>query len=278
MRRAAVRSLAAIDTPDVLVPLLGRLDDTTGDVRVEAAQSLGAIGNPQAVVPLVGRTRDDAPEVRIAAYAALGDIGDPRALPALLQGIRDDVLDARLAAITALGRLGAEDAVAPLDALTLEPEPRTARASVAALASIPGDEATHALVEALARHATRGLAGDGLFARAQRLASRGDDALATYVLGLLRELARASGTATANVLAEVVSRILEAYPVPAAADPLVEGVRDGWATQSVLLVALAATGSEEALVPVLSQLRSDEPDVQEAAVRALEIYFESGGA
>ncbi|MBW2462638.1 MAG: HEAT repeat domain-containing protein, partial [Deltaproteobacteria bacterium] len=274
VRRSAVRALALIGTADVVVPLLGRLDDVDSDVRVDAAEVLGALGDTRAVVPLVGRARDDAPEVRMAVYTALGELGEARGLPALLIGLRDPVSDAQLIAIGALGRLGSSRAVDPLTAVLRDPNPRRARAVVAALGAIEGDEAARAILGALGEPRTRPVASDALVSRARRLGLGDPAAREAYVMELTRTLADETARARVLALGEVLSRILAEGPVPAAAPPLLAALSGGHRDAGHLLVAAAATGSPDALVPILSRLRVDDAVALGWSLAALERYFD----
>ncbi|MCZ7684410.1 MAG: HEAT repeat domain-containing protein [Sandaracinaceae bacterium] len=140
--RAVWAALAAIGTDEVIVPILGRLDDVEAEVRVDAAAHLGHLGDPRAAVPLVGRARDDAPEVRAAVHAALGDLGDLRAVPALdagAAGRRARAAPGRHRGARAARRRGV--GAAARRAARHRARPRGPRAITAALGAIPGAEA-----------------------------------------------------------------------------------------------------------------------------------------
>jgi HEAT repeat protein len=274
VRRTAVRALASLGTPEAMVPLLGRLDDLDVEVRVEAAEALGRSRDPRAVVPLVGKARDDAPEMRIAVYTALGELGDARALPALVQGTHDTVLDAELAAIGALGKLGDEGAVTALVAGIDNPDPRRARASVAALAAIGSTEAIEAVTDALARQQTRALATETLLSRARSLARDDPDRHRELVMTLARSLERAGGRAQASAIGEVLGQVLAEREVPDVAPVIRRALEAGPGAPEDLLVALAESGSEEALVPILERLRASDDTLVAASLTALERYFD----
>ena len=275
VRRSAVRALALIGTAEVVVPLLGRLDDVDSEVRVDAAEVLGTLGDARAVVPLVGRARDDAPEVRMAVYTALGELGEARGLAALLIGLRDPVSDAQLIAIGALGRLGSPRAVDPLSTVLRDPDPRRARAIVAALGAIEGEAATRAILGALGEPRTRPVASDALVGRARRLGFGDPSAREAFVMELARILADETARARVLALGEVLSRILAEGPVPAAAPPLLAALSGGHRDAGHLLVAAAATGSPDALVPILSRLRVDDAVALGWSLAALERYFDN---
>ena len=275
VRRAAVGALAAIGGDEVVVPILGRLDDVDPRVRVDAATLLGRLRDARAVVPLVGRARDDAPEVRSAVYSALGDLGDTRAVPALVQGLRDDAPDPRLAAIAALGQLGSTESVRALAVLASHDDPRVPRAVTAALGQIPGEEAREALVGALGEARTRAMAAQTLEERARRSARTGqDEDAARIVSALALSLSEADEPAHATQIARTLSDIAAFTSIEAAAPALLAALRDGHGEPPDILRALGATGSPDALVPLLERVRTEEVPVRMAAFEALRRYFE----
>lgn len=276
VRRAGAAALAAIGGDDVIVPILGRLDDVDARVRVDAATLLGQLGDPRAAVPLVGRARDDAPEVRTAVYTALGDLGDDRAVAALVQGLRDEVPEPRLAAIAALGRIGSEESVRPLVALLGSTEDaRAARAITAALGQIPGATAEDALVRALSPGLTRTMASQTLVERARRISlgtMRGDASAIVAALGsALRE---ADDPAHATQIARTLYEISDGASIEASAPALSSALREGRGDPASVLRALGATGSPDALVPLLERVVSEEVRVRMAVLDALGRYFE----
>ncbi len=275
VRRAAVRALRALGTPEVVVPLLGRLDDADSSVQIEAAEALGELGDERAVVPLIGRARDQAPEVRVAVYAALGAIGDARAAPALLQGLRGDEDAAQLAAIAALGRLGAEAAVEPLAALVARSDSRAARAAVAALGAIGTEDALRAVVSALSSRDARAIAADVLVATARRSARSADASSAVDVVAMLLEALDRAPPGEATAIAEMLERLAAVARDERAAEPLLRALRTGRGATSSLLRALAATGSPDALVPILETLRGGDSALEAAALAALDLYFDA---
>ncbi|GAB5550006.1 MAG: hypothetical protein SangKO_097660 [Sandaracinaceae bacterium] len=275
VRRAGVEALAAVGGDEVVVPLLGRLDDVDGRVRTLAAQLLGNMGDLRAVVPLVGRARDDAPEVRAAVYSALGDLGDDRAVPALVQGLRDDAPEPRLAAVGALGRLGSEEAVRPLVALMTSPDPRLPRAVTAALGQIGGELARGSLVEALQEPRTRAMAAQTLVERARRSARTGGDGESDQItLALAAALDQADEPGHATQVARTLLEVSSFHSIEPAAPALLAALREGRGEPPAALRALGATGSPDALVPLLERLRAEEVHIRLAVLEALRRYFE----
>lgn len=275
VRLAAARALGRLGDDAGVVPLLGRLDDPDPSVRVAAVRALGSLGDKRAVVPLMGRVRDDAVEVRVAVYETLAQLGDRRALPALQQGLREDVEEARLAAIAALGRLGAPGAVDSLKQHLRAADTHTALAAVAALSAIPGAEAGEVVLSQLAEPRLRSAASDALVSRARRARIlRGPAAVEPLRDRMVRALRDARDAAHVTALAEALRALAAWVSIEPAAEPLLHALGSGHGEPAVLLRALAATGSERALMPLLEQLHTAPPHAVEPVLRALRIYFE----
>jgi len=157
--RAVIRIAGELQHPDV-VPVLGRLlDAEERGVREETLRALVRIGSEGAINVLATAAGSTTPGLGLAALQALASTGSPRAVEPLRRAL-DRALGARDVSqakevIRALSRIGRAEAGAPLVRLL----DRRARigggwlrelktAAVAALASIPGDEAVAALAQA----------------------------------------------------------------------------------------------------------------------------------
>ena len=149
---------------DLTRSLIGLLEDSDADLRVQAALGLGSQRNPEATTALIGALDDDDSNVCFHAIEALGklragaavqrlvaiaqsrdfflafpaveslvQIGDPSSAASLVPLLGDPMLSASVA--EALGRIGDEDAIPALvDALRSEDSPVVAL--VGAIASI----------------------------------------------------------------------------------------------------------------------------------------------
>lgn len=272
VRRAAVAALGALGTRDAVVPLLGRLDDVDSNVRSDTCAVLARIGDSRAVVPLIGRAHDNAPEVRIAVFRSLGELGDRRAVAPLVQGLRDDSVEARVAAISSLGALRDSSAIDALAEHLEGMDPSVSRSVLYALGSIGGERAVRLVVRQLST-------------------PNGNIPSATTVLVSLAT--RAPDTAAANA---IVRSVTEAFPTNAgglrsghaqaleelarvtsiaeAVPTLLQKLADRRGDVSQIENALAASGDERALLPLLERLR--EPSVRSVTntVAALARYFD----
>ncbi len=156
--------------PDRAVPALaGALLDPDPALREAAVASLGALATSGAMPLLVDRLADPADAVRTAAVQALARAG-AAALPSLVAALGRPERDVRTGAARILERegytppsgweelglaLGLEDwrglarfgadAVEPLAALLVHPDPDLRLGAVIALGEIGGDRATHLL-------------------------------------------------------------------------------------------------------------------------------------
>ncbi|AKF07421.1 HEAT repeat domain-containing protein [Sandaracinus amylolyticus] len=262
VRRAAVDALAAIGGDEAIVPLVARLDDGDPDVRIAAVHALVALRDGRAIVPLVARARDDAPEVRAAVASALGDLGDPRGIAPLVQALDDTSADVQLAAIAALARIGDEDAAHALALRVSVPDERIARASTAALGRLPSARARTTLVEALARPALAPIAAEALRQRA----ARGDDQV---VPALAEALDAAEARSSVDALARTMLELAPDVSLAPAAPALTRALEDGRGDAARVLAALGATGSDDALLPILERLRAPAAELRSAAIDAL---------
>ena len=157
--RAVIRVAGDLQHPDV-VPVLGRLlEAEERSVREEALRALVRVGSDAAISVLAGALGSSTQGLALSALQALASTGSARAVEPLRRAL-DRALEAKdvpqaKEVIRALGRMGRAQAGAPLVNLL----DRRARlgggwlrelktAAVAALASIPGDEAVAALAQA----------------------------------------------------------------------------------------------------------------------------------
>jgi HEAT repeat protein len=135
--------------PDI-TRLLAALESDDPQLRASAARQLG-ITRPLGVWnELLAALDDPDPGVRMAAADALGRINDPAAVPGLLITIEHPSEQIRLGSARALGMMGVEAAVEPLQAMLLQGEGLEVSVAGEALGRIGGQQATDALLSALA--------------------------------------------------------------------------------------------------------------------------------
>nr|WP_281276735.1 HEAT repeat domain-containing protein [Geomonas terrae] len=114
VRRAAVASLARVESPQAPAALVLSLSDEEPEVRIAAAQALAERGGRDVLAPLCLALNDPDPWVQTAALKGLAGLGDAEALPgvmALLDKAQGQVL---IAALNTVAVLGGAKALAPV--------------------------------------------------------------------------------------------------------------------------------------------------------------------
>lgn len=151
-RRSALKSLAQMNHPAAYAALVGAVQHTARDVRVDAAFMLAkqtSHKEPAAVPGLLDALDDEDIRVRIAACKALGDIAAPTAVPALLHILnKDHDNDLRWAATSALGKMGVAAVPGLIQALQ-DDDWKVRRSAADALWGLREPSAVPGLVEAL---------------------------------------------------------------------------------------------------------------------------------
>ncbi len=151
-RRSALKSLAQMNHPAAYAALVGAVQHTLRDVRVDAAFLLAKQTNhkdPAAVPGLLDALADEDPRIRTAACKALGDIGDAAAVPELLRIMtKESDSNIRWQAVGALGKIGAA-AVPGLNEALQDEDWRVRRSAAEAMYGMREPTAVPGLVEAL---------------------------------------------------------------------------------------------------------------------------------
>lgn len=151
-RRSALKTLAQMNHPAAYAALVGAVQHTMRDVRVDAGFMLAKQTNykdPAAVPGLLDALNDEDPRLRTAACKSLGDIAHPSAVPDLLRVlIKEGDNDIRWQATGALGKIG-EAAVPGLTEALKDDDWKVRRSAAEALWAMREPSAVPALVEAL---------------------------------------------------------------------------------------------------------------------------------
>lgn len=151
-RRQALKSLAQMNHPAAYAALVGAVQHTMRDVRVDAAFLLTKQTNHQerAAVPgLLDALHDDDPRLRAAAAKSLGEIGDAAAVPELLRAMNTDPDgNIRWQASGALSKIG-EAAVPGLAEALKDEDWKVRRSAAEALSGMREPSALPALIEAM---------------------------------------------------------------------------------------------------------------------------------
>jgi HEAT repeat protein len=297
VRRAAVVALAGLGSPDALVPLIGRVEDVDLGVRLEAIAALERQRDSRAVVPLLGAAADASAEVRAAAIGALGRIADARALPALTRALSDEAPDVQLAAAIALGKLDDPAAVRALKASLERADARLGQAILAALGNIDAPAARELLIAQLAVPALRRPAELAIVQQARHLsrapapapapaaaptpappaAPSTNPALPALTAALGDALRTSSELPVKLAVADTLAQIAAFAPI----DPALEALLGALAAAegelaARVMQALAASAAPPALMPLLEKVGQARGEALDAALAALQRYFERG--
>ncbi len=116
----AVRTVAAVGTPEAAAELIAALQDPDPDVRACAVVGLAALHPPEAVAPLIATLSDPSAYVARLAADALARIGAP-AVPALVAALQEGDTATRIGAARALSIIGPQEAVPALCAALDDP-------------------------------------------------------------------------------------------------------------------------------------------------------------
>ena len=136
VRSKAAKSLAQFGEPAIR-PLAAALQDQDALVRLEAVRALATIGGPQVVLPLCSVLSDSAKDVRSAALQSLGENPGPGCIDPLVQALKDPDEDIRLQAAGLLVKAKAPGIAKLLkEALQSEPSAAARRAFVIALGGV----------------------------------------------------------------------------------------------------------------------------------------------
>jgi len=165
-------------------------DDTSADVRTQAALALADVGAREALPALLVSVEDVDGGVRQMALAALGEIGDARATHRLGRALRDPRPEVRYQAVIAFARLAKDD-------------PATVAAALVQ-ALDDGDEAIRYIAMRVAEEQLleRPVRDERIEARAERLVEAPDAAMAVVAALYLARLGRPRGV---EVVMDVVA-------------------------------------------------------------------------
>jgi HEAT repeat protein len=244
-----------------------------------------------------------APDNQIVVMQALGSRGDDSAVPALATQAKAGAKPARIAAIHAVAAIGHAASVPVMIQLMNDSNSEVSQAAMDGLAGITGPEADAAVLNLLRRQeADRRITGIDLVGRRRMLTAvpalmttAGDSdakvrssayqrlgklASPAEVPALLNLLQRSTDAQDLTGLAEALSSICTGAGSPASATAQIIAALSGAqpAQKATLLSVLGAVGGDKALASVRAQLSDPNPEVRDAAVRALSEWPDSAAA
>lgn len=269
LRTYAALALGLVRDSRAVPTLVKMLADADANVRYHAIEALGRIGDRSAAEPLarLAETRDFF--AAFAALDALAAIGEPSVAPRLVPLLDEPELIG--AAATCLGAIGTEDVVVPVASVLGKPDTPVldvTRGLAALYHRLQDSTREGAIVADLAR---RAIGADGARALFDAIdAARDETELHSLVtvLGWLRHPGIDARLATLLANAAIRQHVAEvlggrgATAVPALVDAATALDAEG---KKLVAMALARTGSTNAVPFLIEQLDGDAPVVIAAA-------------
>lgn len=265
IRQGAAIALGELGSAEALPPLMITLADVKEDfsVRRAAACAVGAIGDRRAVKALALWLPRAGPELRPEVMLALGTLGGPEAVAALIPYLSDQEASARLASAEALSKAGESVAAVLVDALD-DAQPEVRRKIAAGLGQLDDPTAVPALIASLQ--------DDDREVRLQAagaLAKIGDT---RAVEPLLDRLTAQEDYARVQIVCVIgLGDLRDPRAIPAlvrileVGDPIFRSA----AAESLGKIGLPGFASTDAILPLTTALRDQDPFVRRLAVRAL---------
>ena len=263
IRLAVLRSLAETRDKRALFALIARLEDVRSDVRKLAIQVLGRLGDGRAVLPLLARLNDASSAVRVAALGALGALKDRRAAKSILRMLRDREPTVVEATIITLGALRADSATPALIELFRHGGYRHRDSAARSLVAIGTRRAMGAVLGVLGNASLGAVAFSAL--------SEAPQQDARYISELLQD----PQTPRAVVIAAL--QIAARAKIREIVEGIIEQFRLGRLPRREALVALGAIGDPRAMRFLLRIATDAEPELQLAALEALEGMIDGRG-
>jgi len=304
-RRGALGGMAAA-APEQALPLLVEALRGQADFRLrcEAARLLSGLPDPTITATLAEEFRTAPCELQVVILDALAARGDPAARRVVHDALSSEDGRVRVAALRALQRLGdASDVIRLAKAAAFGPaaERDAARASLARLPATDVDQVVLAAVQTDLDPPVRAELIRALASRYVRsalpvlfdLTTDADPQVrsaafgAIGALGTVEDIARLVDLAAAEAddasrsAAEeaIVSLCKSVEDAPRRAEPLLSRLSAATGAQRVLLVRLLGRlQSEATLAAVRAALNDPDPQVTDAAVRALAAWEDSAAA
>jgi HEAT repeat protein len=261
-RRLAVIALGMIGTEEAIEFLIEAVDDETGYVRREAVHLLGDVRTESAVLALVSRLKKERyQEVRNEIGDALVRIATPTVRTELLQALQHRRAEVRETAAMAIGKSRWEEGLEPLMESMNDCDARVRRAVVEAIARYFDARLLRSLLVALSdtdeKVRLAALIGIGRWRTQEAheaLLSQGLRDTDVWVRYRAVELLGAHGVESA---------------VPALCD-IIASPQEPKLVKRAAIGSLASIGGTRALTALGECLQLADPDLRDAAVRAVQ--------
>lgn len=148
-RKAAIRALRHLATPEAIAVLSFALGDADSRIRKAAFEALAQIGGEEALAAIASATADDDPATRARAAEALAEAGGYSALEYLEIVLRDEDARVRASALDALGDLNDSRAVNIISLALRDPDPEVRERAVQLLDELNDEALFHAIYPAM---------------------------------------------------------------------------------------------------------------------------------
>ncbi len=264
IHQAAVQLALEMPGRHVTETLAGLLGGAEADTKVRILEVLADRGDRGALGPVLRAAQDGGQDVRAAALRALGQVGNQSVVPLLARRAAEGEGSERSAAQQALNALSGPGVNRAMIELAAESPPSVAKPLIRSLAERGATDTTAMLMEIALRDeddskrveclgALRVLGDDRTVGKLVRIVwDAQSDPVRQAAVQTLMAVCQESDDRRSCV--EEITTGLHSAPVPARAG---------------LLKALGPLGGPRALEELRSGLRSDTPEVHDAAVRAL---------
>jgi HEAT repeat protein len=266
LRIFAADILGQVDAPGVSRALIDALQDPDSNVRANAATSLGRRGEAAAVAGLVTLLEDEE-WVAFAAIEALALIGDASAVEPLIHCLRDGSPVLRVAVAEALGRFSDPRVLPPVLEAMRQAEGPLLQHLLSALLKGANPTILREMDDELRERACMGLI-DALKDPSNQV--RSDALLGLAVLGdsasVYAILDLAGRTESDDLMELIVLALASIGDLP----PLVGALKspDPRLAQAAVR-ALGQIGGDKALEPLIQALRHQDPEIRRLSARAL---------
>ncbi|MCD6163496.1 MAG: HEAT repeat domain-containing protein [candidate division Zixibacteria bacterium] len=271
VRKFAVDIMALIGDSQYVPVLIKLLKDSNENVIGSAAEALGKVTSAEAIEPLI-ECLNSHPDAGPQVIESLGNIGSDKAIPILYEKSESDNIVLAYAAIEAIGKIDSPDSLKNLLRLMNVENPELRNFVLTAILKKAGSGSRDELFNA----------SGGKFVDYLIEASASDDLeVKKAVIG---EMAFWSGDKVVEALIktcefpnqEVVEMAQGALRIAGSTglNAIIDGVKNGTDLIKTYLIEISSfLKSPELLEVILSQAKSDNPDVRVAVAKTLAKFY-----
>jgi HEAT repeat protein len=260
---SAARMAVLLPSPAVTKAFVDELPKLTGDRAIIAIQILGKRGDRAGLPALLTATKNGDAKVRLAAVRAVAEVGDPAAIPVLVEHITGSDEPLAQAARESLASIPGPGANSAVLSLLERPDAKSRVLAIELIGRRRMLESMPALVKA-AEDKDAGVRS----AAFKRLGEMGANSEVPVLLGLvLKSQSQGDLDAAEQAISVIAGRMDDAAASSAQVAAKLAQARP--AQQATLLRILASIGGEAALKSVRTAVDSSNPEVRDAAIRAL---------